>query len=148
MSAKRQILDRLATCGQGKVRNPESSRCVRTDRPLGKAIVALAAALESGAAVPNCNRGVHNPATGRCDASKPVVAALTTLTSLWRMASKANAGRGNAANANAGRALLAECAAELDRLKRELKVYKNMGRAGRSNVPEWTSLRSRYAKKK
>lgn len=85
---------RESKCPKGTVRNPRTSRCVRTDRALGQSIQAAADALQRGVRAGPCKgREEYDFATGRCvdDARASALRALKAQWGLRQRASNAEA---------------------------------------------------------
>lgn len=96
MSSERsKVLDRLYTCGSGKIRNPRTDRCVRVSKPLGAALHAAAQTLRTKGTLPACNKGVYDASAQQCTSDKSRAGALRELASRYRLAAGSN---GNAAS--------------------------------------------------
>ena len=114
--AKKEVLDRLYTCGRGRIRNPRTDRCVQAKGPLGQALHATALALRAGQSLKQCNKGVYDPAAGECTTDRNRASALRELVARHQLA------RGSNGNARAmaklitsqaiGKALAANARAE------------------------------------
>ena len=107
-AARKQVLDRLDTCGPGQIRNPRTDRCVRRDKPLGRALHAAAQALRAGAPkMPACPKGgeAYDPAARACTADRYRAPALRELLTRYAWAEAAN--RGGAGNSGANSAAVA-----------------------------------------
>lgn len=91
-AARKQVLDRLDTCGAGRIRNPRTDRCVRRDRPLGRALVAAAQALRAGAEMPACAKAgeAYDHAEQGCTSDRYRAPALRDLLTRYEWARAAN----------------------------------------------------------
>lgn len=88
--AKKEVLDRLYTCGAGRIRNPRTDRCVKASGPLGRALNAAAVSLRAGESLKRCNKGAYDPGAQECTTDKHRVSALRELTARYQLARGSN----------------------------------------------------------
>ncbi len=134
MSSRKQVLDRLDTCGPGKIRNPRTDRCVRRDQPLGRALHAAAEALRAGTRLPACAPAgqAYDPAAKGCTSDRYRAPALRDLMTRYAWAAAANnSGRTSAKNSAAlSRLIASQALAKAAAANNRRSHAANLGEAG------------------